>query len=105
MAERTNTKNKRELVLGAKVYEVTKIAVLAPVKNAFLFLVIVPKHICRDNLDAARLHLEQLFLPVQIREARKVKFPDYRYDRLFVMKHIIIGKAVAFADRIRPLAL
>ncbi len=69
MAEGADTQDDVELLLGAEINEVAEVLIAAPVKDALVFFMVIPKDIGRYDIDARHLHLDYLVFPRLIRVA------------------------------------
>lgn len=102
VAEGPDAHDEGKTNLLAQIDEMPQIPVTAPVEDALLFFMVIPEHVRRHDVNAARLHLQQLFFPVKIGKSGIVEFAHYGDPRLSILGHVIAGESVRFAAGIRP---
>src|SRR5258708_11771052 len=78
MAPRADAHDNLQSDLMGQLDKATQIARPGPVPLAFDFLMVNPKDIAGDDIDAARLHFEQFVSPFALRVARIMKLAHYR---------------------------
>ena len=84
MAERTKTQHHRNILLGTKFYEMTKVALSAPVEDAFLFFYMIPEHIGGNHRYPTLFHLLYLLSPFGFRNTRIVYLAHHRHHSMAI---------------------
>ena len=74
--------------VAAQRHKPVQIAVARPDEMAFVFLMVIPENVGRDDADAGHLHLLQFLLPVAVGKAREMKFAHHRQPRLSVQRQV-----------------
>src|SRR5215469_18974921 len=77
-------------MFAAERYEMAQITLSAPVKLAFNLFMVDPENVRGDDLDSARLHFQDLLLPVARRIARVMEFAHDRKPRLSVANQVAL---------------
>jgi len=83
-------------VLRAELDEVAEVAAAGPVELAFNLFMVDPEDIGGDDVDAARLHLENFILPLVLGNAGVMDLAHHRQPR-FAVKHKV---AAVHLDRV-----